>query len=312
VFTDHATLTINGLPSPPDVTGDTECTSPATLTLTASGASDGDYNWYDVANGGAVLGSDGSFITPSITSTKTYYVSIEDTFCESARVPVDATISLLPKPGVNSSEPVVSGGVNICDGEDCTLTAPVGFVTYTWSNGDTGQQIIVDQTGAYSVIVEDAGGCVSPSSDPVTVTVNLYPLATITVNGMELTASPGDNYQWYQNGDAVTSATSQTFSFSPLEYGIYAADVTDNGCTTTSDDFDGLKIYPNPFTTHLTIESSERETAIKVFDMLGRMVKEQRVASSAPVRMEGVSKGAYTLIVESGGKRVYFKVVKVE
>lgn len=323
VFTDQAQLTVNGLPSPPDVTGDTECTSPATLTLTANGASDGDYNWYDVATGGAVLGTNGSFTTPSITSTRTYYVSIEDTFCESARVPVDATISLLAKPGINSSEPVVSGGVNICDGEGCTLTAPVGFVTYAWSNGETGQQIIVDQTGVYSVVVEDAGGCVSPSSDPVTVTVNPFPAATITVNGAELSASPGDRYQWYQNGDAVASGTSQTFAFSLLEYGIYAVDVTDNGCTTTSDDFvylitsgeqntDGLKIYPNPFTTQLTIESTARETAIKLFDMLGRMVKEQHGTSAAPVRMEGISKGPYILVVESGGKRIYFKVVKAE
>lgn len=98
-------------------------------------------------------------------------------------------------------------------------------------------QIIVDQTGIYSVVVEDAGGCVSPSSDPVTVTVNSFPAATITVNGAELTASSGDRYQWYQNGDAVVSGTSQTFAFSLLEYGIYAVDVTDNGCTTTSDDF---------------------------------------------------------------------------
>ncbi len=257
VFSDDAQLTINGLPDPPDVTGATRCVSPSTVTLTATGGSDGDYNWYDVATGGLVLGVNGSFTTPSIIATTTYYVSIEDTFCESARAPVVATISLLSKPALTSSEPIVSGGIDICDGENCTLNAPNGFAFYTWSTGETTQQITVSTTDTYSVIVEDAGGCVSPASDPINVTVNAFPAADITVNGEQLTASPGDTYQWYQNGDEVTGATSHSFEYNILEYGLYLVEVTDNGCTSTSAPFEylitdaehfnsELKLYPNP------------------------------------------------------------------
>ncbi len=257
VFSDDAQLTINGLPSPPDVTGASKCVSPSTVTLTAAGGPDGDYNWYDVATGGSVLGVNGSFTTPSITSTTTYYVSIEDTFCESTRAPVVATIALLSKPVLTSSEPIVSGGIDLCDGENCTLNAPNSFAFYTWSTGETTQQITVNTTDSYSLIVEDASGCASPASDPINVTINPFPAADITVNGEELTASVGGTYQWFQNGDEVDGATSQSFEFNILEYGVYLVEVTDNGCTSISPPFeylitgvenfsDGIKLYPNP------------------------------------------------------------------
>ena len=323
VFSNDATLTINSLPSPPDVVGDTECTSPATVTLTATGASNGDYNWYDVATGGAVLGTNGSFTTPSITTTKTYFVSISDTFCESVRVPVDATITVLAKPTLQSNEPIVSGGINICDGEDCTITAPTGFVAYTWSNGETDSEITVGQAGNYSVTVEDANGCVSPASDPVTVTVNPYPIAEINVNGTLLTATSGDSYQWYQNGDEISGATSQTFEFNVLEYGIYAVDVTDNGCTTTSDDFaylitgtevntGGLKIYPNPVTQNSLFIESDESAVVKMIDSSGKLVLQQTVKSGEvnPLQMQNVAAGSYLIQITSGTTKRYVRIFK--
>jgi hypothetical protein len=323
VFSDDATLTINALPSPPDVTGDTECVSPSTVTLTASGASDGDYNWYDVPTGGSVLGTNASFTTPSITATKTFYVSIEDTFCESQRVAVDATINLLAKPTLGSSEPIVSGGVNICDGEDCTLSAPTGFASYTWSNGATDQEITVDQSGSFTVIVEDTNGCVSPASDPVTVTENPYPIAEISINGAQLSVTQGDNYQWHLNGNAIVGATNQTFEFNPLEYGAYAVDVTDNGCTTTSDDFiylitatdfehNGLKLYPNPIRENVLSVETNGTGTIKVIDASGKLIKQQKLDRDAinKIQMTDVSAGSYLIQISIGAQKRYMRVVK--
>ena len=323
VFSDDATLTINSLPSPPDVVGDTECVSPSTVILTATGASDGDYNWYDVPTAGSVLGTNGSFTTPPITATKTFYVSIEDTFCESERVAVDATILLLAKPTLGSSEPIVSGGVNICDGDDCTLTAPPGFVTYAWSNGATSPSIIVNQSGSFTVTVTDGNGCVSPASDPIAVTENPYPIADITINGTQLTVSPGDSYQWYQNGDQISGANSQSFEFNVLEYGIYSVDVTDNGCTTTSDDFvylitstefnqGGLKIYPNPVRENgLSIESIE-DGIVRVMDAAGRLILQQELKHDFinRVHMPDLATGSYLLQITIGKKMQYVRVVK--
>jgi gliding motility-associated-like protein len=170
-FTDEAQLTINGLPSPPDVTGAYACIAPASITLMAAGASDGNYNWYDVPTGGIGLGTNGSFTTPPITASTTYYVSLRDTFCESERVPVTATISALSKPTINANQPIVNGAITSCSTTNLTLTAPTGFTAYTWSNGDITQQLVVSTSAIYSVTVTDAGGCLSPSSDAITITI---------------------------------------------------------------------------------------------------------------------------------------------
>ncbi|MEO7991469.1 MAG: FG-GAP-like repeat-containing protein [Chryseolinea sp.] len=321
VFSDDAQLTINGLPSPPDVTGASKCVSPSTVTLTATGGSDGDYNWYDVPTGGSVLGVNGLFTTPSITVTTTYYVSIEDTFCESTRAPVVATIALLSKPTLTSSEPIVSGSIDICDGENCTLNAPAGFALYTWSTGETTQQITANTTDAYSVVVEDAGGCTSPSSDPVNVIVNPFPDAEISINGIQLTASPGDTYQWYQNGIEVTGATTQSFDFNVLEYGVYLVDVTDNGCKATSDEFiyvitdlekntNGLKVYPNPVEENLFVEFNPPYT-IQVIGVTGNVIQNLN-AQSIPSSLDfsSMAKGIYFLKIKNESHTQYLRIIK--
>ncbi len=325
-FSDDAQLTINSLPSPPDVTGDTKCVSPVTLTLTATGASDGDYNWYDVATGGSVLGTNGSFTTPSIASTKTFYVSISDTFCESTRTPVIATITLITKPTVFFDPPIFNAGstINLCEGDLQKFSAPTGFTFYTWSNGEVTEEIVIDQSAVYSVVVEDAAGCVSPPSDPLTVVVNPYPTATITVNDTQLTASTGDSYQWYQNGTAVTGATSQSFEFNLLEYGLYEVDVRDNGCTSTSPPFEylitgienfksELKVYPNPITTDELLVSSPEDATLKMFDFLGRKVKEVVIVSSSPnvISVNELQAGNYTIAIQSAKATKHIRIQKV-
>ncbi len=171
VFSNSAQLTINGLPSPPDVVGATGCSSPAAVTLTATGGSDGDYSWYDSETGGIALSTNGSFTTPPLATTTTYYVSLKDTFCESVRVPVVASINILSQPIITANQPVVNGSVTTCSTTNLTLSAPVGFSSYNWSNGETTQQIIINASGSYSITVTDTGGCVSPVSNTIVVTI---------------------------------------------------------------------------------------------------------------------------------------------
>ena len=58
------------------------------LSATATG---GTINWYDAATAGTLLGTGGSYTTPIITTTNTYYVETNDG-CSSPRVPVKATV----------------------------------------------------------------------------------------------------------------------------------------------------------------------------------------------------------------------------
>ncbi|MEO7991465.1 MAG: FG-GAP-like repeat-containing protein [Chryseolinea sp.] len=261
-FSNTVTLTVNVVPTAPNTTGASDCVA-AALILNASGGSNGQYRWYNVSTGGTPISGqvNSAYTTPIIATTTTYFVSINNGSCESTRTPVIATIAPITKPTIFFDPPIFNAGstINLCEGDLQKFSAPPGFTSYTWSNGEVTEEIVMDQSDVYSVVVEDAAGCVSPSSDPLNVIINPYPTATITVNDTQLTASSGDSYQWYQNGSAVTGAISQSFEFNLLEYGLYKVDVRDNGCTSTSPPFEylitgienfksELKVYPNPIT----------------------------------------------------------------
>jgi len=164
--------TILTVPTAPSITAGSSC-GPGTVTLQAAGGTNGQYRWYDVATGGTALTGEtnSSFITPALTSTTTYYVSINNGSCESARTAVTASVFAAPtKPTITASEPVTAGVIQLCQ-KSITLTAPAGF-TYTWSNGQTTQSISVVQPGNFSVILKDTNNCSSASSDVLQVILN--------------------------------------------------------------------------------------------------------------------------------------------
>ena len=135
------------------------------------------------------------------------------------------------------SKPVItaSGPKTFCLGGSVTLTAPTTHANLVWSTGATTQSIVVTTSGQYTVTGRDLNGCVV-TSDPVFVTVNNPPAATISASGpttfcaggsVTLTANLAASYLW-SNG-ATTRSIVATSS------GAYSVRVTDaNGCSTTS------------------------------------------------------------------------------
>jgi Zn-dependent metalloprotease len=72
-LTRTAYITVNR-PAGPVASGASRC-GPGTVTLTANGT--GTLKWYDQASGGAVLGTGGTFTTPSLTNSVVFYVEAE-------------------------------------------------------------------------------------------------------------------------------------------------------------------------------------------------------------------------------------------
>jgi hypothetical protein len=120
------------------------------------------------------------------------------------RTQVDAVV----RPNITASR-----DLNICYGEYVELSAPVGFASYHWSNGESSQTIRVTQAGAYSVTVSDPF-CTSQVSDEVIVDVEVVETPAIAVSGalrfclggsVELTAPEGyEGYLW-SNGATTRS-----------------------------------------------------------------------------------------------------------
>jgi Subtilase family/PKD-like domain/Secretion system C-terminal sorting domain/Ig-like domain CHU_C associated len=207
-------ITVNGNVAAPTGGGDQTTTvcppNPIpTLTATATVPAGHTVVWYDAASGGNVVGSP----TLSSEGTITFFAASRNitTGCEStSRVPVKLTITAA-LPAV-----ITAGGpVTFCQGGNVVLTASAG-TSYLWSNGSTSQQIGVNTSGTYTVIVT-TGGC-NLTSAPTVVTVNPLPSATITAGGpttfcdgnsVVLTASAGSSWLW-SNGATTQSITVST------------------------------------------------------------------------------------------------------
>jgi hypothetical protein len=322
-FSNTVTLTVNVVPTAPTTTSANNCIA-AALTLNASGGTNGQYRWYDVATGGAAISGqvNSAYTTPVITTTTTYHVALNNGLCESSRTPVIATIAPIAKPILTPSLQAASATINICAGDVVTITAPSGFTNYTWSNGASTNPITIStSTPSLTLQVTDGAGCTSVLSDALNVVVNPYPTATITPNGSLLTASSGDSYQWHQNGVAVNGATNQSFEFNLLEYGKYLVDVTDNGCTSTSLVFeylitglerlnDGIQLYPNPVEENLFVEFKP-PYQIQVISASGNMVRSFNAESvSSSFDFSSLSTGIYLLKVSNENQTQYLRIIK--
>ncbi|HEX8530121.1 MAG TPA: gliding motility-associated C-terminal domain-containing protein, partial [Cytophagales bacterium] len=133
---------------------------------------EGSYRWYeDAAGNRPAVGSTATgsaFTTPALPGTTTYYVSLVTAGCESARVPVVATV--LPGPAADAGADVV-----IREGESTRLRA-TGGTHYEWwpasslDNPAAAEPLASPATTTlYHVAVRDANGC--RAEDTVRVTV---------------------------------------------------------------------------------------------------------------------------------------------
>ncbi|MBX2915451.1 MAG: gliding motility-associated C-terminal domain-containing protein [Cyclobacteriaceae bacterium] len=199
-------------PAQPVASGASRCNA-GTLTLTATSGVTGSqvYRWYADAASTTVLFTGAAFTTPTISSSTNFFVSVFDpiTLCESNRTSVTATVISTTPPLLNITS------ATICEGNSITLSAPVGFASYLWSNGEATREIVVTTSGNYTVVVGD-GACTSQPSAPAVIIVSAKPTApVITASGatdlcdgasVTLSAPAGFTYQW-SNG-----ATTQTIS----------------------------------------------------------------------------------------------------
>jgi hypothetical protein len=107
--------------------------------------------WYD-AIGGNVVGTGNSFVTPLIQSSTTYYVQAH-AICAGAPVAANAVIFASPAVDIGIDTAYIESG------ESLLLDGGGGFNNYSWSTGETTQQITVSNPGYYSVVITDVNGC---------------------------------------------------------------------------------------------------------------------------------------------------------
>jgi len=149
--------------------------------------------------------------------------------------------------------------------------------------------------------------------DPITLSqylnVNPLPDAFIILDGNTMTASDGQSWQWYFNGELIPDATEQVYTAEVG--GIYAVEVTNEwDCSLISDDevvtvtsieeseAAAMAVYPNPTTgltaVHWNWNSDSYD--LKIFNAQGQIVRDIRNISSSTynVDLNGLATGFYT------------------
>ena len=215
--------------------------------------------------------------------TNTFYVRIDSP--NTCFQIVTLTLELVSKPiiPINDIAP-------ICEGSFITLDGGNNYDSYTWSTGETTQNITITQPGSYSVIVTENHGTTTCSSTKNFNVVNSN-VATIqeiissdwTDNNNTITVLLQNNSQ----GDYEYSLDGIDFQnnniFSNLEAGEYTVFVRDkNGCGIVSEDL-YLLTYPKFFTPNgdgyneywkIKLSENEPNLTIKIFDRYGKLLKQ--------------------------------------
>lgn len=212
-------VTINVVETEPvDITGDTELCEGLSTTLDAG---DGfvTYTW-NTGDVGQILVTD----LPGI-----YIVEVQD---QNGCFGMDS-INVVVQ---DSLQPVISGILNICDGQSAVLDAGGGYDQYIWNTGEEAQSIMVSDAGSYSVTVTNAAGC----SGSYSVETNTFEAPDVTLPAetsicagdsiwLVANASSGEGpYTFSWNGGL---AYGDTLAISPPGDSSFSVLVTDvNGC----------------------------------------------------------------------------------
>ncbi len=191
------------------------------------------YTWQDNSTSSSI----------TVTQSGVYWVSVSND-CGTVSDTVQITFDQIP---------VVSLGADttLCDGDDLLLDVSGTGSSYTWNDGSSASQFLVQQQGTYWVTVT-SGTCTG--GDTINVTYNAIPNVdlgsdTLLCDGDIITLSagvPGGSYIWNDNSDSSFLSVSQS--------GIYFVEVFLGNCSARDtvvidyEDCEVVLVLPNIFT----------------------------------------------------------------
>jgi gliding motility-associated-like protein len=196
------TITVNPVSTAADITATntTICSgSGTTLVASTTTVTNPTFTWYTDANLTSVAYVGASFVTPTLTATTTYYVTVRgDNKCENSKITAKV-VTVTVNAGATAADITLSTPAKVCGSGSVVINASSTTVTspvFTWYNDASLTSVAftgpifntpnLTTTTTYYVTVRGANKCENSvaNAKAVTVTVNPIAVATdITVNG---------------------------------------------------------------------------------------------------------------------------------
>lgn len=215
-----------------------------------------------------------------------------------------------------------------CAGDTVTLSAPAGYSSYRWSNGDTTQSIVLftfGQSGDYTVSVTDRNGCRATSAITSVEFLRAPGRPTISRRGDTLRSTVVGGvvrFQWYsgQRNTAeerpIVGATQREYV--PTSSGWYSVEVfNDANCSAHSEAVEvtltsvasstespAIALAPNPTTGSAQLSWSESLTVsrVDVLSIDGRIVWQAHAeagSTTMTVDLANAAHGTYLVRIVS-------------
>ncbi|HTF02679.1 MAG TPA: T9SS type A sorting domain-containing protein, partial [Bacteroidia bacterium] len=280
----------------------------------------------DAGNAGMnYLWNDGTTTqTLTVSTPGTYYVMVTDpvTNCMGSD-----TIVVM----INANPTVALGADVIQCGGTVVLNAGNSGMDYLWSDNSTGQMLTVSASGTYYVTVIDSASACS-GSDTVDVLINALPSVTFTlatstvcVDDGSFTLTGGSPATGIYSGTGVSGGV-----FSPGTAGTGPHVITytyvdqTTGCVNSAtqtisvnacvgiaeQSADGIRVYPNPTSGILNVETSATESTIEVYNAVGELVESQQVNNgSAKVDLSTRENGIYFVRISTADSTRIEKII---
>lgn len=319
-------VVVNSVPGDPTTQNDFVCGS-GTVTLNATSSQQ--LYWYDAPTGGTLLLTGSTFVTPSLTTTTTYYVEAGD-LCRSNRIPVDAIVTPLSVINtINSASNCGEGSV--------TLEA-ISADLISWYDAPGGTLLATGSTFNTPLLTSSQTYYVSAGTDcPSTLqainatiydqpVVDLGPDSLFYQSGQTVLLDAGSGFNSY-----LWSTTETTQQITVTNSSFYEVTATDsNGCSGTDIiyvDFSigieqnelsrSLLVYPNPTHNKFILELNKysiRKLSVRILEADGRLIQNVILNSPSGIyshefSMEGYSSGIYFIELQSDNQKAIIKLI---
>lgn len=224
----------------------------SSVTLNANIGSGLNYQWKK--DGVNLIGANAT--SYSAITTGSYSVLITDiNGCSSNSNILSVTVNPIPNP-------IIFGNTSFCENDSSVLSInPNEGVNYQWSVnginiiGATNYNYVLTTPGSYSTNVINSFGC-SAASPSVSITVNPFPITSITASNtttfcqggstvLSNSNSSGITYQWFKNGIQINGANSSNYNASTSgNYNLYIID--NNWCSNFSSNSITVSVLSTP------------------------------------------------------------------